>query len=428
MVDTGKGDNGAMDHHLGNRAGRRVRAALLGAVVVSTAVACGDGGDDDVATGSPVDDTTATTTAEEPWESDAQAVLDSAIAPGGIPVNAVGAVADGAVMGVQLPDGRQYVFTTGADTDGTPVEADGTFLAAYLTRTVVEMTAWELVDAADLDLNAPIATWAPTIPNADEITVDMVLNRTSGLGDSNVALEDALLAGGPDREWSLEEAIEVISQVPPEAAPGATIDLGETGPGVIVGYVLEEATGRRLDELVAEYVAEPLGLEALGFTTLDRPPTEGGRVVNSDGSSFSIDDADLNAEAWLTGGAPAWGIQTDMADLLTAFDALVTGALPGPDQAPRPSAFPPDRYVADRGATIGVDTPLVAYCPCTGDDDDRTHSSYGRSGNVSGTALTYVNFPDSGISMSLRLNAGTGDGPALRSVLYEVHDLINASS
>ena len=92
-----------MNHHRSNRVGHRVRATLLGVALVTTAAACGGGGaDDDAATTSPVDDSTATTTAEEPWEDDAQAVLDSAIAPGGIPVNAAGAVADGAVMGVQL--------------------------------------------------------------------------------------------------------------------------------------------------------------------------------------------------------------------------------------------------------------------------------------------------------------------------------------
>ncbi len=228
--------------------------------------------------------------------------------------------------------------------------------------------------------------------------------------------------------WSLEESIEVISQLTPVAAPGAAVDSGEVGPGVIIGYVLEEATGRPLDELVAEYVTEPLGLETVAFTTLDRPPTEGGRVVYADGSSIDPADGDVNAEASVTGAAPAWGIQSDMADLLTAFDALVTGALPGPDQVPRPSAYPPDHYDADRGVTFGVGTPLVAYCPCTGDADNRTHSSYGRSTGIAGTALTIVNFPDSGISMSLRLNAETGNGPGLRSVLYEVHDLINAAS
>ncbi len=415
-----------MNHHR-NRLGRRARATLLGAAVVATAVACGGGAEnDEAATTSPVDDATATTVSEEPWEDDAQAILDSAIAPGGLAVNAAGAVADGAVMGVRLPDGRQHVFTTGMDTDGTPVEADGTFLVGYLTRTVVEMALWELAEAGEIDLNAPIARWAPTIPNADEITLEMLMNVTSGVGDSIDELGDALL-GGKDRVWSLEESIEVISRVPPLAAPGATTLSGDAGPGVIIGYVLEEATGRPLDELVAEYVTEPLGLEALAFTTLDRPPTEGGRVVDPD-LTLDIADADLNAEAWVTGGAPAWGIQSDIADLLTAFDALVTGALPGPEQAPRSSAYPPDRHLPDAGLTLGVDTPLVAYCPCTGDAEDRSHSSYGRSSALAGTSLTYVNFPDSGISMSLRLNAAAAEGPDMRRALYEVHDLINAAS
>ena len=401
---------------------------LLGAAVVTTAVACGTGGaDDDAATTSPVDDSTASTTAEVPWEDDAQAVLDSAIAPGGIPVNAVGAVADGAVMGVQLPDGRQYVFTTGADTDGTPVEADGTFIAVPLTRTVLDMTVWELAEAGEIDLNAPIAPWAPTIPNADEITLEMLLNRTSGVGESHEELQDALLAG-QDRAWSLEESIEVISHVPPLGEPGTVIDLADHGPAVIIGYVLEEETGRPLDELVAEYVIDPLGLHALAFMTTGRVPTEYGRVINPDGSSYSIDDDNLNGEAYVTGGAPAWGVLSDMADLLTAFDALVSGAVPGPDQAPRPSAFPPDRYNPDFYVTYGIGTPLNAYCPCTGEDDDRTYSSYGRAGEIAGTSLTYINFPDSGISMSLRLNAGAAEGVDMRRPLYEVHDLINATS
>ncbi len=417
-----------MNHHHRNRIGRRVRATLLGGALVATAVACGDGGADDDAAASPVDDTTTTVPAEEAWEDDAQAVLDAAIAPGGIPVNGAGAVAEGAVMGVQFPDGRQHIFTTGVDTDGTPVEADGIFLAPVFTRTVVDMAVYELAEAGEIDMNAPIAPWAPTIPDADVITLEMLLNRTSGVGDSHELLQDALL-GGEDRLWSLEESIEIISHVPPLGDPGTTLDLDETGRGVIVGYVLEEATGRPLDELVAEYVTEPLELQSVAFTTLEPTLTELGRVVNDDGTSFNIDPAesDVNAEAFLSGGAPVWGIHASMADLLTAFDALVTGALPGPDQAPRLSAFPPDRYAADTDLAWGIDTPLAAYCPCTGDGDDRSYSSYGRSGEHAGTSLTYINFLDSGISMSLRLNAQDAAYPDLRRVLYEVHDLISAA-
>jgi hypothetical protein len=38
-----------------------------------------------------------------------------------------------------------------------------------------------------------------------------------------------------------------------------------------------------------------------------------------------------------------------------------------------------------------------------------------------------VTFPDSGISMSIRLNASSADGADMRRLLYEVHDLINAA-
>ena len=305
-------------------------------------------------------------------------------------------------MGVQFPDGRQHVFTTGVDTDGEPVEADGTFLASNFSSVVVEMTVWELAEAGEIDLNEPIATWAPTIPNADEITLEMVLNRTTGLGDAYTPMLDALLAG-PDRTWSLEESIEVLSQIPPLGDPGTRIDEDDVGPAVIIGHSMEEATGRTLGELVDDYVAEPLGLRSLAFTTLDRPPTEWGRVVNPDGTSYDIDGADVNGESFVTGGAPAWGIQTSMADLLTTLDAIATGVLLGPDHAPRPAAYPPDRYLADRPDLLfGIDTPVVAYCPCTGDVQNRTYSSYGRSGGIAGTSFSMVTFPDSGISMSIR--------------------------
>ena len=178
-------------------------------------------------------------------------------------------------MGVQLPDGRQFVFTTGMDTDGEPVEAEGTFMVGYLTRTVVEMAVWELAEAGEIDLNEPIAPWAPTIPNADQMTLEMLVNWTSGVGDPIDLLEDAL-SEGPDRVWSLEESIEVISQLTPVAAPGAAVDPGEVAPGVIIGYVLEEATGRPLDELVAEYVTEPLGLESSPSRPSTGSPPKGG--------------------------------------------------------------------------------------------------------------------------------------------------------
>ena len=409
----------------------RAGVALLGAGLLTVAVACGGDDAEDTATTVAPGATPSTTTAPEvPWLADAQAVLDASVGPDGLRFvdgpDEVPNPAQGATLGIRLPDGTRQVLTTGTDIDGEPVDPAGTFTVSYLTRTVVEMLAWELEEAGEIDLAAPIAEWAPQVPGAEEITLQMIIDRTAGLGDSNDALFSALLAE-PDRAWDLAEAVDVVAAVPAAVPPGTfRWETQEVGPGIIFGFVIEEATGRSLDELLEEYVTGPLGLESMVFGNPDTAASEGGTFI-LESEILRTDDPSSPVTPFLTIAKPSWSLQSDMSDLLEAFGALVDGSLPGPGQAPAPSSFPADRFVAERDLGFGVDTPLVAYCPCTGEGQDRAYSSYGRTGVNAGTSITAVTFPDTGISLAVRFNASGTEGPDMRRVLYEIHDLINAA-
>lgn len=159
---------------------------------------------------------------------------------------------DGRVMGT---------VTLGEAMSGVPVTEDGRFRNGAVAIMYVAATMLSMADEGVIDIDAPIAKWLPDLPGADKATPRMLASMTSGYPDY-VANADfiAAVTEDPFRAWTEDELLSYSAASPRLFAPGENWDYSHAGY-VILGHVLEAASGKSLEDLIAQYVLDPLELD-----------------------------------------------------------------------------------------------------------------------------------------------------------------------
>jgi D-alanyl-D-alanine carboxypeptidase len=261
---------------------RLITAIIAGAIGVAAAGGCGSSGDADTSpptvAGNAV--TPSSTVADAgnastppPTVADAvdddhlataiQDIIDTSLTPGAINWNCCGVdlPPTGAIVGVRVPDRPDILLAAGTDlADGTALDPRASFSTASLGYSIVTEIGMKLVAEGTLDPDATIDAWLPDSPNADRITVGMLIDATHGWGDYG-AVHDQNVVADIDRRWTSGEAVATLREVAPEAEPGTFVG-GSVGTGVLaLGYIAEQVTGSSLADLVTSKITQPAGLE-----------------------------------------------------------------------------------------------------------------------------------------------------------------------
>jgi len=176
----------------------------------------------------------------------------------------------GAVLGMTLADGTECVVAVGlADVEsGVPMQPGSRMLAASIGKTFVAGVVLRLVHDGVLGLNDPVARWLgdepyfPRIPNSGSMTIRHLLSHSAGLPDhvhgEKFAQELAALVG-TDHSFCPEELVAFILDQPPLFESGTDFGYSDTGY-VLLGMVIERASGHDYFDLAREYFIEPLEL------------------------------------------------------------------------------------------------------------------------------------------------------------------------
>ncbi len=226
----------------------------------------------------------------------------------------------GSVLAEVRIDGEvQAQLALGEAMSGVPVSIDGRFRNGAVAITYVSTVLLKVAEEGLIDLDEPIEEWLPDFPEADRVTPRMLVNMTSGYGDhvGNQAFVEAITAD-PFQNFTTEQLLEYSLAVPRTFEPGENWDYSHSGY-VVLGEVLEEATGRSLEELIAEYVIDPLELDA---TVPDQGPAIPEPVVHAFTLERGIwEDSTYWNPSWTL---PAGSVQTSsIGDVASSFDAIV---------------------------------------------------------------------------------------------------------
>lgn len=338
----------------------------------------------------------------------------------------------GATAAISLPDGEIVTAATGlADVEANrPMTSDTPMLAASIGKSFVAATVLALesdgvlsrTDLASEHLGT--TPWFARLPNHATMTVGDLLRHGAGLPDhvhlESFQIEMAGRMGAGAAGLTPEEAIAFVLDTEPLFEPGSGWAYTDTGY-LLLGLVIEKASGRSYYNLVAERFLDPLRLAdtrpsdsrtlpglAAGYVAEDNPFGLPPRTMDAAGTLFWDP-----AMEWTGGGLvstarnlAAWGHALFNGEAMEAsyLDRLLDGVPVSPDA-------PGILYGA--GVAIYADTPRGPV--------------YGHGGWIPGYVSSLRHYADHGVTVAFQINTDVGiadDGsdlvPALEGALAEL--------
>lgn len=136
---------------------------------------------------------------------------------------------------------------------GTPAGRQTLFPINSATKSFAGVAVMQLVEAGQVDLDAPISRYLADLPQTWRgVRVRQLLSHTSGL--PNIVDENGLIGGGTDAEaWAL------VQTLPMDGVPGEGFAYNQTNY-VLLGRLIEAASGHPFDQFFAERQFTPAGM------------------------------------------------------------------------------------------------------------------------------------------------------------------------
>ena len=214
---------------------------------------------------------------------------------------------------------------------GVPLRAADRFRAGSITKTFVAVVVLQLVAENRLLLGDTVERWLPgLVPGGRKITVRQLLAHTSGLADyvGNGAFVRRTTSE-PRRRWTPRELVRSALSLGQVATPGERFAYASTNY-VLLGLIVERATGTSLERQLRRRILAPLGLRETSFAPGTRIP---GRHANGyapsqhDGIVGSLATARDLSTASASWAWAAGALVSSAPDLSRFLDALLHGRL-----------------------------------------------------------------------------------------------------
>jgi len=173
----------------------------------------------------------------------------------------------------------------GRSGDSIYYKNDDIYRIASMTKAITCVSIMQLVDAGKIELDDPLSKYIPafsdqvvldqfnpqdssftTVPVEKEVTIRNLMTHTSGIvyGSFNpgklmaVYEQYDMNVGFTHDEWSTEEWIDRLAEVPLAHQPGARFSYGLNMD--VLGRIIEITSGQSLDEYFKENIFEPIGM------------------------------------------------------------------------------------------------------------------------------------------------------------------------
>lgn len=202
---------------------------------------------------------------------------DSNINANQLLINQMRAVTDSIIQNTQVPGivalvvdhkkGIDWLYTAGTSNKEKPAPMDSnfTFRIASNTKTFTATVLLQLVDEGRLALNDKLSKYIPDYPKSDSITVEMLLNMTSGIFDYfyDEQFLDSYLTN-PLKVYSPQELASIGGSNPFTNTPGAGWAYSNTNY-ILLGIIAELITGYSIEEEINNRIILPMQLTHTGY-------------------------------------------------------------------------------------------------------------------------------------------------------------------
>jgi D-alanyl-D-alanine carboxypeptidase len=206
---------------------------------------------------------------------------------------------------------------------------DHRFRIASITKTFTATLVLQLVHERKLALSDTLGRLLPKVlPDADGVTVEQLLTHTSGIPDylTDPRFMAAIVDGGEHtRKW------------PPRALLGYVGKLSRSGGYrysntnfILLGLIIEKATGQPYTQVLRTRIIEPLGLRATELPD-DLLPQKLAQGEYGEGRGATLIHSSI---FWSAGG-----LVSTVHDVAVFYQALFNGDLPGGKELAHKSGF-----------------------------------------------------------------------------------------
>ena len=188
-----------------------------------------------------------------------------------------------------------------------------------ITKTYTATMIMQLIDEKKLTLDTKLSKFYPKIPNADKITIHLLLHHRTGILD--YINGDSLVVNNMYRYNTREEMLDRIASYKPVFEPNLKFEYSNSNYNLL-GYILEDLTKKNYAENLNSRIIKKLGLKNTSFP-------EKIDVSKNEGYSFSF-----NGKIWEK--VPEWSnslafaagaISSTPNDLNTFLNGLFEGKL-----------------------------------------------------------------------------------------------------
>ncbi|WP_234567202.1 serine hydrolase domain-containing protein [Rhodohalobacter sp. 614A] len=186
---------------------------------------------------------------------------------------------------VAILDGDEVLFNEAygfIDDSEESANSETVYRIGSITKTYTAAIILKLEEEGKIDLAAKLSEFYTDIPNADQISIENLLNHRSGLVNvTNVPEYSEYYT----ESVTHEEMLGRIKRYGTSFEPGEKYEYSNTGY-ILLGYIIEDVTAMSYADVLKEFITDPLDLNRTYY---------GGEISTNRGEAYSFN---YSPEGW----------------------------------------------------------------------------------------------------------------------------------
>lgn len=167
---------------------------------------------------------------------------------------------------VAILSGNDIVFESAygvISADGKPATTETVYRVGSITKSFTAAMIMKLAERDSLSLDTTLENYFPNLPNADEITIEILLRHQSGL--VNFTNMPDYVSYFEDETFR-EQMLNRFQEAGTSFEPGESTEYSNTGY-VLLGYIVEDETDLSYTDALQQMITGPLDLSSTYYAT-----------------------------------------------------------------------------------------------------------------------------------------------------------------
>ena len=136
------------------------------------------------------------------------------------------------------------------------------FQLGSITKQFTSAIIMKLQEERKLSVKDKLSKYFPQYPKGDSITIEQLLTHTSGI--FNYTTDENFMANEITRPANRERIMSLFKDKPLDFSPGTSWNYSNSGYSLL-GYIIEAVTKRPYEQVVRNYIFDPLQMSHSGF-------------------------------------------------------------------------------------------------------------------------------------------------------------------